>query len=113
MLKNRRYPKMETRKVNKVNEVTLAKAMGQMFKDMKSGNTIYLAFSKKSFYILVFVMAMSVIANVALVNLLINAPTLVQKTDTVTFIVQLTLSASAIVAGFWLFLKGVNIVTDK
>ena len=104
---------METKKVNKVNEITLAKAMGQMFKDMKSGNTIYLAFSRNSYYVLIFVMAMSVIANIALVNLLMNAPTLVERTDTTIFIVQLTLSASAIVAGFWLFLKGVNIVTDK
>jgi len=105
--------KMETKKVNKVSEITFAKAVGQMFKDMKNGNTIYLAFSRKSYYVLVFVMAMSVIANIALVNLLVNAPTLVQRTDTPTFIVQLTLSASAIVSGLWLFLKGVNIVTDK
>jgi hypothetical protein len=56
---------------------------------------------------------MSVIANVVLVDLLISAPTLVQRASMPVFVVQLILSVSAIIAGLWLFLKGVNIVTDK
>lgn len=58
-------------------------------------------------------MGMSVIANIALLDLLVRAPTMVEKTNTPIFIAQFILSASAIVSGFWLFLKGVNIVTDK
>lgn len=104
---------METKKVNKVDEVTFAKAIRLMFSNMKSGKTIYLAFTKRSFHLLIFTMAMSVIANIVLVDFLINAPILVQRTDTPIFVVQLILSTSAIITGLWLFLKGVNIVTDK
>ena len=104
---------METKKVKRVDEVTFAKAIRLMFGNIKSGKTIYLAFTKRGFHALVFVMGMSVIANVVLVDLLISAPTLVQRTSMPVFIVQLILSVSAIIAGLWLFLKGVNIVTDK
>ncbi len=104
---------MISKSTSKVNEVTLTKAVRLMFKNMKSGDTIYLAFSRRNFHMLVFVMAMSVIANAVLVDLLVDAPTMVQRTSTPIFAIQLILSATAIVAGFWLFLKGVNIVTEK
>ena len=104
---------METKKVNKVNEVTFAKAIRLMFKDINSGKNIYLAFTKRGFHALVFVMGMSVIANLVLIDLLISAPTMVQRTETPIFATQLVLSVSAVIGGLWLFLKGVNIVTDK
>jgi uncharacterized membrane protein len=104
---------MGQKKVTKTDEMTLANAMRSMFKNMKSGNTIYLAFSRRNFYMLVFVMGMSVIANIVLVDLLLVAPTMVQRADTPIFVAQFILSSFAIVAGFFLFLKGVNIVTDK
>jgi hypothetical protein len=97
----------------KTNEVNFANAMKFMFKNMNSGDTMYLAFSRRHFYVLVFVMGMSVIANAVLVSLLVGAPTIVQRTDTLTFVTQFILSSSAIVAGFWLFLQGVNIVTNN
>lgn len=103
---------METKKYQ-INETTLVKSLKLMFKDMKSGKTIYLAFSKKSFHILVFVMGMSIVANIALISLLINAPTIVERTNPSMYIAQLILSGSAILGGLWLFLKGVNIITDK
>lgn len=104
---------MEIKKTNKVDEVTFAKAIKLMFKDIKSGKTLYLAFTKRGFYALVFVMAMSVIANLVLIVLLINTPTIVEGTSTPMLVAQLALSISAVIAGLWLFLKGVNIVTDK
>lgn len=113
MKNERRCIKMEQKKATKADEVTLVNAARFMFKNMKSGDIMYLAFSRRHFHMLVFVMAMSVIANVVLVSLLLSAPTVVQRADTPVFITQFILSLSAIVAGFWLFLQGVNIVTNK
>jgi hypothetical protein len=104
---------METKKVKRVDEVTFARAIKLMFKNIKSDKILYLAFTKRGFHTLVFVMGMSVIANVVLVDLLISAPILVQRASLPVFVVQFILSVSAIIAGLWLFLKGVNIVTDK
>jgi hypothetical protein len=98
---------------NRVDDKTFVTAIQSMFRNIKSGNTLYLAFTRKGFYMLIFVMAMSIIANLILVDLLITAPTVVQRSDLLTVAVQLILSISAIVAGLWLFLKGVNIVTEK
>ena len=94
-------------------DVTLAKAFMSIFKDMKSGKTVYLAFSKRSFHILVFVLAMSVIANIALVDLLVRTPTVIERSSPPMYVAQLILSVGAIISGIWLFLKGVNIITDK
>ena len=106
---------METKngKHKKMNESTLANAFRVMLKEMNNDKMTYLAFSKRNFHILVFVLAMGVIANVALVDLLIRAPTVVQKTNTLVFAVQFLLSTMAIVSGLWLFLRGINIITDK
>lgn len=105
---------MDTKnKTKSLDGITLAKAIKLMFKDMKSGHTVYLAFSRKSFHILIFTIAMSIIANIALVDLLVSAPTVVERTNTVMFVTQTILSVVAIVSGLWLFLKGVNIVIDK
>jgi hypothetical protein len=113
MKNDRRYKKMGQRNTTKTNEVNFADAMKFMFKNMNSGDTMYLAFSRRHFYMLVFVMGMSVIANSVLISLLVGAPTIVQRTDTLTFVTQFVLSLSAVVAGGWLFLQGVNIVTNK
>lgn len=106
---------METKngKIKKFDEMTLAKTFKIMFKDMKSGRTIYLAFSRMNFYVLIYIIAMSVIANIVLVDLLIQAPTVVARSDTFVYIVQLSLSVAAIVSALWLFFKGINIITDK
>lgn len=105
--------KMGTKKVNRIDDRTFVTAISSMFKNIKSGQTLYLAFTRRGFYMLIFVIATSIIANLILVDLLITAPTVVQRTDTPIFTVQMVLSVSAIIAGLWLFLKGVNIVTDK
>ena len=105
--------KMGYKKGNKIGETTFVNSMRMLFSNIESGKMMYLAFSKKSFYLLIFTMAMSVIANIVLINLLVNAPVTVGKTDSLTYIVQFVLSTSAVVCGFWLFLKGINIVTDK
>ncbi len=104
---------MASKNVSRTNEATFVNALKTMFKNMEDGNTVYLAFSRTNFYILIFVMGMSVIGNIVLVSLLMSAPTVVEKADTPTFIAQFTLSLSAIIAGLWLFLKGINIVTDR
>jgi lysylphosphatidylglycerol synthetase-like protein (DUF2156 family) len=104
---------MGIKNTNKVDDITFVKAIKLMFKDIKSGRTLYLAFTKRGFCALIFVMAMSVIANLVLVDLLISAPTLVQRAETLIFVAQLILSISAVIVGLWLFLKGVNIVTEK
>ncbi len=104
---------MALKNVSRANEVTFSNAVRTMFKNMKDGSIVYLAFSRMNFYILIFVMGMSVIGNIVLVSLLVGAPTVVEKADTPTFIAQFTLSLSAIIAGLWLFLKGITIVTDR
>lgn len=100
-------------KKRRVDEATLAQAFRTMFKDMKSGRTVYLAFSRGSFHILIFTLAMSVIANIVLVDLLIRAPTVVERANTIIFIVQMSLSITGIIAALWLFFKGINIITER
>lgn len=106
---------METKngKHKKANNITFENAFKSMIKEMHSGKTIYLAFSKRNFHVLVFVLAMSIIANIVLIDLLVRAPTIVEKTNIPIFMIQFLLSATAIVSGLWLFLRGVNIITDK
>ncbi len=104
---------MGIKMANKVDDRTFITAITSMFKNIKSGKNLYLAFTRRGFYILIFVMATSIIANLVLVDLLISAPVLVQRSETPIFVAQLILSISAIIAGSWLFLKGVNIVTEK
>lgn len=105
--------KMEAKKIKKIDETTLANAMRLMFKNIQSGKTVYLAFSRNSFHILIFVMGMSVVANIALIDLLMRAPTIVERVNTFLYAAQFILSITAILGGLWLFLKGINIVTEK
>ncbi len=100
---------MTTKK--EINGVTLVKAIGLMFKDMKSGKSVYLVFSKNSFRMLIFTMAMSIIANFVLVDLLISAPITIQRVFPIS-IIQFIISICAMISGLWLFLKGINIATD-
>ena len=104
---------MEVKKGHKIDEVTFAKAVRLMFGDMKSGRTVYLSFSRMNFRALIFTMAMGVIANIVLIDLLIRAPTMVEKTTTFFYFIQLSLSSAAIVAGLWLFFKGINLEVDR
>ncbi|MCX9026268.1 MAG: hypothetical protein OIN85_09270 [Candidatus Methanoperedens sp.] len=113
---------MVSKSVSRTIEETLANAIRLMFENMKSGDTTNLAFSRGNLHILVFVMAMSIIvmstfAN-TVVDLLIDAQTIVQITSIKIasmpiFVIQFILSTIAVVAGFWLFLKGVNIASKK
>jgi len=100
-------------KNKKPKDVTFEGAFKTILKEMTSGETVYLAFSKRNFRVLVFVLAMSIIANIILIDLLIRAPTVVIRMSTPIFVIQFLLSAAAIISGFWLFLKGINIITDK
>lgn len=101
---------MSNRQLTKVN---LANALKTMFKNIKSGETVYLAFSKRSFHILIFTLAMGVIANIVLVDLLLSAPTIVERPNNFVYAAQLALSITAIVSALWLFFRGVNIATEK
>jgi len=103
----------KTKKTGNIDGISLAHALKTMVRNMESGRTIYLAFSRMGFYVLVFVMGMSIIANVVLLDLLISAPATIVRTDNLVFIAQLSLSIAAVIAGLWLFLKGVNIIVDK
>lgn len=96
-----------------LSEANLASALKTMFKNIKSGKTVYLAFSKRSFHILIFTLAMGVIANLVLVDLLLRAPTVVERPDKFIYAAQLALSITAIGSALWLFLRGVNIVTER
>ena len=57
-------------KMRQLDEQKLGSALKVMFKNMKSGKTVYLAFSKGNFHILVFVIGMSIISNFVLFDLL-------------------------------------------
>lgn len=107
---------MERKSENKVkplNDVTLAKAFTTMFKEMKSGSTVYLAFSKRSFHILVFTLAIGTAANIALIDILLQGTGFIHRANSIIVTFQLILSGISIIAGVWLFFKGVNIVADK
>ncbi len=100
---------METKKASKFkksNEVSLAYSMRLMLEKLGDRNTIYLAFTRRNFYLLIFVLAIGTIANIVLVDLLLQAPVYSIQ------LIQLALSATSIIAGLWLFLKGINIVVD-
>jgi hypothetical protein len=99
-------------KIKKSNEVSLAHAMKLMLEKLGERDTIYLAFSRRNFYLLIFVLALGTIANIVLVDLLLRAPVLVERTSIFIYSIQLALSATAIIVGLWLFLKGINIVVD-
>lgn len=99
---------MEAKRVH--DDVTLVKAIKLMFQDIKSGKTIYLAFSRKSFHIMIFSIATGIIANVVLFDLLLNAPTFIQRTN--MSLVQLSISFTAVIAGLWLFFKGINMIVE-
>jgi hypothetical protein len=88
---------MGQKKVTKTNETTLANAVRFMFKNMKNRDIIYLAFSRVNFYILVFVMAMSIIVRIISVDLLLNIPTRVKKADISIYITRIVLSPAIVV----------------
>ena len=101
---------METKTTKKLNERSFNRALSSMLKNIKSGNLIYIVFSKNSFRMLVFTLAMSIIANLILVYLLINS--LIMGGIGVIYTVMLVLSIIAIISGLWLVFKGIDIVTD-
>lgn len=99
-------------KFKKSNEVNLAYAMKLMLNKLGDRNTIYLAFSRRNFYILIFVLALGTIANIVLVDLLLQAPIMVERANIFIYLIQFALSATSIFAGLWLFFKGISIVVD-
>lgn len=106
---------MEPKKVSKFkksNEVSLAYAMRLMLEKLGDRDTIYLAFSRRNFYILIFVLALGTIANIVIVDLLLQAPVFVERANMFIYSIQLALSSASIIAGLWLFFKGINIVVD-
>lgn len=105
---------METKsgKTRKLNERTFDKALSAMFKNIKSGNLIYIVFSKRSFHILIFTLSMSIIANIIIAYLIVNSLPLTMGIGALTNIVMLILSFTTIISGLWLVFKGIDIVTD-
>jgi hypothetical protein len=99
-------------KLKKSNEVSLAYAIKLMFNKLGDRNTIYLAFSRRNFYILIFVLAVGTIANIVLIDLLLQAPIMVERANVFIHSTQLALSSVSIIAGLWLFFKGISIVVD-
>lgn len=107
---------MEGKKDKKINEnagKTMIDTFRLMFKNMKSGNVIYLAFSKKSFHILIFTIAIGTAANVALIDILLQGTGFVTRANTMIVTFQLILSGLSVISGIWLFLKGVTVITDN
>lgn len=103
-------------KVYKINNVGLSRMIEAMFKNIKSGDTLYISFSKKSFRILVFTMSMGVIANIILVYIIIKlfaSYPILRGQDVFTYAIILILSIVAVLSGLWLVFKGIDIVTDN
>lgn len=103
---------MDTRKKQKIDEVSLARSVRLMFRAFEDRKIIYLAISKRNFQVLVFTLAVGIMANIALVDLLLRAPTMVVRTNIFIYITQLAISIISIAAGLWLFFKGINIIFD-
>lgn len=104
--------KHKAQKNYRVNSVGFARMMEKAIKNIKSGNMIYIAFSKKSFYALLFTIGMAIIANIILVYLLANYPIWTGGLDMFLYIALLILCIITIFSGLWLIFKGIDIVTD-
>jgi hypothetical protein len=86
--------------------------MEKAIKNIKSGDMIYIAFSKKSFYALLFTIGMAIIANVILAYLLAIYPIWTWGIYMFMYIILFILSVVTIFSGLWLIFKGIDIVTD-
>lgn len=98
----------------KRNRLDLAHTIELMFRNVKSGDKIYIAFSKKTFRFLVYTLGMSIIANIIIVYLIVNySPILIGGIYTLIYIALLILFVMAILSGLWLVFKGIDIVTES
>lgn len=97
---------------NRLNEANLVSALKMMLKNASSGKTVYLAFSKLSFHLLIFVLIIGTAANIALIDILLQGTGFIVKASVIIVAVQLILSSLSIIAGAWLFLKGINIIIE-
>lgn len=104
--------KHNTQKTYRVNSIGFARMMEKAIKNIKSGNMIYIAFSKKSFYALLFTIGMAIIANIILAYLLVIYPIWTGGLDMFMYIALLLLCVVTILSGLWLIFKGIDIVTD-
>jgi cellulose synthase/poly-beta-1,6-N-acetylglucosamine synthase-like glycosyltransferase len=104
--------KHKPQKAYKVNSVGFARMMEKAIKNIKSGDMIYIAFSKKSFYALLFTIGMAIIANVILAYLLAIYPIWTWGIYMFMYIILFILSVVTIFSGLWLIFKGIDIVTD-
>lgn len=105
---------MDTKNVKSksIGEINVIKAMTMMFKDIKSGRTVYLAFSKRGFHLLIFALAIGTAANIALMDILLQGTGFITKAHPVIVVLQLILSGTSVLAGVWLFFKGINIIVE-
>lgn len=99
-------------KAKKLNGTTLASAIETMLRNVKSGNIIHVTFSKKTFRLLIFTLAMAIIANIILAYLILKSPIFVGGIYTIIYIIILILSIATIFSGVWLVFKGIDIITD-
>jgi hypothetical protein len=101
---------MDTKYKNKqLDQISVAKAIKVMFKDMESGKITYLAFSKKSFYLFIYVLTIGTAANIALIDILTLGTGFIERANTMVAIIQVILSGISIISGIWLFFKGINV----
>ena len=99
-------------KAKKLNGTTLASAIEMMLRNVKSGNIIHVTFSKKTFHLLIFTLAMAIMANVILAYLILKSPIFVGGIYTIIYAVLLILSIATKFSGMWLVFKGIDIITD-
>lgn len=104
--------KHRTQKTYNINSVGFAHMMEKAIRNIKSGNMIYIAFSKKSFYALLFTIGMAIIANIILAYILIKYPIWIGGPETIIYIVLSILAVATVLSGLWLIFKGIDIVTD-
>ena len=97
------------------NKTDLIHTIELMLRNIKSGEHIYIYFSKKTFYMLIFTLAMSMISSSILIYLiLLRSSILIGGIGIGTFIsiVLLALCVITVISGLWLVFKGIDIVTD-
>lgn len=102
-----------TSKTKKLNGVTLTKAIELMSRNIKSGNTIYIAFPKKTFQLLIFTLTMSIVANAIIAYLIIEFQTFVSGIYTFVYIILFILSITTVLSGLYIVFKGIDIITDE
>lgn len=102
-------------KSKRVDIVTFSRAVSLMLKDIEKGKILYFVLSKKTFYMLIFALAMDIIASALLINLFVGAyfqgGVIIEKPGNIMFLIQLSIFCITTISALWLLFRS-NIIAE-